>query len=59
MMNDWKERPDIKGIIQTPIHRCFGYKTQLAISTLKLKPLWLLSMPFAHMLGQWILFRCF
>jgi hypothetical protein len=26
MKNDLKEREDIKGIIQTPIHTCFGYK---------------------------------
>jgi hypothetical protein len=26
MKNDLKERPDIKEIIQTPIHTCFGYK---------------------------------
>jgi hypothetical protein len=25
MKNDFKEREDIKGIIQTPIHTCFGY----------------------------------
>jgi hypothetical protein len=24
--NDLKERSDFKGIIQTPIHTCFGYK---------------------------------
>lgn len=26
MKKNLKERPDIKGIIQTPIHTCFGYK---------------------------------
>jgi hypothetical protein len=26
MKNDLKECPDIKGIIQTLIHTCFGYK---------------------------------
>jgi hypothetical protein len=26
MKNDLKERTDIKGIIQRPIHTCFGYK---------------------------------
>jgi hypothetical protein len=39
MKNDLKARPNIKGIIQTPIHTCFGYKKLHVISTSKLKPL--------------------
>jgi hypothetical protein len=57
MKNDLKERPDIKRIILTPIHTCLGYKKQHVISTSKLKMLWLLSMSFAHMLGQGISFK--
>jgi hypothetical protein len=37
MKNDLNERTDIKGIIQTPIVTCFGYKNQHVISTLKLR----------------------
>jgi hypothetical protein len=39
MKNNLKEHTDIKGIIQTPIHTCFGYKNRLVISTSKLRPL--------------------
>jgi hypothetical protein len=59
MKNDLKEQSNIKGIIQIPVHTCFGYKNQLVISTLKLKLLWLPSMSFAHILGQEILFKNF
>jgi hypothetical protein len=37
MKNNLKEHTHIKGIIQTPIHTCFGYKNRLVISTLKLR----------------------
>jgi hypothetical protein len=48
MKNDLNERADTKGIIQTPIVRCFRYKKQCVISTSKLRLLQLLSMLFVH-----------